>query len=113
MNYLSGTLHGAGFGHLFRPGRFTFGDKEGVEKKSKETIAECFAFVEGRLKGEGWAVGEQVTGVDAFLFVFWRWGVAYGFGMEIYPRYRSLMEKLVERWAVKETLELESIKAML
>lgn len=113
MNYLSGTLHGAGFGHLFRPERFTVGKSEGVEKKARETIQECFAFAESRLKNEGWAVGEQITGVDCFLLVFWRWGVAYRFEMGKYPKYRTLMAKLVEKSAVKETLQFEGIKAML
>ncbi|KUJ12991.1 glutathione S-transferase [Mollisia scopiformis] len=117
MNYLSGTLHGGGFGHLFRPGRFTADEsseaKMGVEKKAREAIGESLVFVEGRLRDGKWAVGEQMTTVDVFLLVFWRWGVAYRFGMEKYPRYRALMERLNEVESVKETLEFEKIKAML
>lgn len=117
FNYLSGTLHGGAFGHLFRPERFTIDSSEkaleAVRTKAKENITTCFEYVEGRLREGKWAVGEGFTGVDAFLLVFWRWGSAYGFGMERYGKYQKLMGRLVERKSVKEVLKLEGIKAML
>ncbi|KAE8446659.1 hypothetical protein EG329_011702 [Mollisiaceae sp. DMI_Dod_QoI] len=119
INYLSGTFHGGSFGHLFRPGRFIDDeDEEGegrkaVERKARQAITEGLVFIEGRLNEGKWAVGEQMTAVDAFLLIFWRWGSSYGFGMERYPRYRALMEKLVEKEAVKDTLKVEGVEAML
>jgi len=82
----------------------------------RAAIGDGFVFIESKLKGVGegkWAVGEQMTAVDAFLLVFWRWGSLHGFGMESYPRYRALMEMLVVKEVVKETLRIEEIEAML
>ena len=58
MNWLSGTLHGAGFGHLFRPGRWTESRDEtvweGVKGRAREVVGECFDEIDGRLvEGSG------------------------------------------------------------
>jgi len=102
---------------FLRPQRFTDDDNEEtlerVKRKGKSTIEECFGFVESRLRGGKWAVGEQMTAVDAFLLVFWRWGVASSFEMGKYERYRALMGKLVEKESVKEVLKAEKIQPML
>jgi glutathione S-transferase len=55
MNWLSGTLHGGGFGHLFRPQRWTVTDDkdvfEGIKKKARECIEDCFERIEENLNG--------------------------------------------------------------
>lgn len=115
MNWLSGTLHGAGFGHLFRPGRWTESRDEtvweGVKGRAREVVGECFDEIDGRLvEGSGWVVGGGMTAVDAYLFVFFRWGNEAGFDMRRkYPKYTKLMENFVKREKVKDTLERESI----
>ena len=103
-------MHGAGFGHLFRPDRFTddVGAREGVKRKAMETVLKAFEMVEGWLTSGEWAVGEGFTAVDAYLFVFWRWGVEVGIAMEErFPRYRELMEMVVQRESVKKVLAFE------
>jgi len=44
MNWLSGTLHGQGFGGLWRPQRFSDDPEvfESIKAKAKKTISECF-----------------------------------------------------------------------
>jgi glutathione S-transferase len=118
MSWLSGTLHGIGFGRLFRPGRWTLdvdeGVLEGIKGSGREVVGECFDQIEGKLKGGEWAVGGEFTAVDAYLLVFFRWGNQAGFEMRRrYPKYTKLVEKLVERDAVKKTLEFEKIEATL
>ena len=62
------------------------------------------------MKSEGgWAVGDGLTAVDPFLFVYFRWGNIY---MKLdmrkeYPKYAKLMDKLGERTAFKETIAAE------
>lgn len=112
MNWLSGTLHGQAFGGLFRPERFVTDAAlvGAVSEKARETIAGCYAFIEERLQGKTWAVGEDFSAVDAYLFVFWRWGNMKGFEMrEKYPEYTALVERVAEREKVRETVEEEGV----
>ena len=84
MSYLTGTLHGAGFGNLTRPQRWT-GDLEafeGIQVKARTCVKDCFDWIEGRLE-RGWAVGEEMMAVDPYLFVFWRRGNEAGFEMKV------------------------------
>lgn len=76
MNWLSGTLHGRAFSMLFRPQFFVSDENlfEAVRAKGKETIREGFQHIESSLKGD-YAVGTNFTAVDAYIYVFYRWGV--------------------------------------
>lgn len=96
-------------------------------------VEECYGVVEGWLvegedegegevfgeagRGEGnhgvWAVGGRFTAVDAYLYVFWRWGAGeLGIDMEgRYPRWSRLVAELVKRDAVKKALEAEGIES--
>ena len=113
MNWLSGTLHSRGFGHYHRPDRFTDDSNglEGVRSSATRAILECFDDIEGRLDGL-FAVGDHITAVDPFLFVFYRWGVKQGIqDMKMYSRYSNLVSNLVRREAVMATLEAENISS--
>lgn len=113
MNWLSATLHSRGFGHYHRPDRFTDDSRglEGVRGSAKRTILECFDDIEGRLKGL-YAVGDHLTAVDPFLFVFYRWGVKQGIqDMKKYRRYSNLVLNLVSREAIIATLNVEGISS--
>lgn len=118
MCWLSGTLHGAGFTHLFRPGWFTKvaskEELEGIRKRAKEVVGECFEMIEGKLRKGEWAVGDRFTAVDADLLVFFRWGNQVGFEMRVtFPKYTMLMERLVKRDAVRRALDIEGIETTL
>jgi len=57
---------------------------------------------------------EALTVVDAYLFVFYRWGNQIGVEMRgKYPRYTALVENLVGLDAVKKTLRVENIVSTL
>lgn len=113
MNYLSGTLHGQGFGMMFRPGRFSSDTSAhgGIMKRGKEMVEESFGFIEGRLRAGKWAMGDSVSGVDAYLLVFWRWGVQVGWKMGVkWPNYTGLVKKVADLDAMKATLEVEGLE---
>lgn len=115
MNWGSGTLHGGGFGHLFRPSRYSDdpGAFDGIKAKARECIKECFEHIEGNLT-DVYAVGGALTAVDPYLFVFYRWGNVAGFEMkEKYPKYTALVSNLTQRDAVKASLEVEGISSTL
>ncbi len=111
MNWLSGTLHGQGFGALWRPQRFSDDPAafESIKARGRKTISECFDVIESRLKGP-YSTGDGFTAVDPFLLVFYRWGNGIGIGMpEVYPSYTVFAQGLVQRNSVAATLAAEGI----
>ncbi|PSN72611.1 putative glutathione S-transferase GST-6.0 [Corynespora cassiicola Philippines] len=112
LNWLSGTLHGEAYGAWFRPSRYVkeealYGK---VKEKASESVVACYEAVEEKLDGREWAVGDGFTAVDAYLYVFFRWGVSGGFSMDKYPRYAALAKKVEGRGAVLKALEVEGIE---
>ena len=109
LNWLSGTLHGQAFGGLFRAHRFSDDPSayESIRAKSLKTVRECFDMIEQDLSGVH-AVGDSFTAVDAFLYVFYRWGASLGMDMkEQYPKFTNLVVKLAQRQSVQEALNME------
>ena len=111
MTWLSGTLHGQGFGGLWRPQRFSddpeaFGS---ITAKGKRTISECFGFIESRLSGP-YSTGDGFTAVDPYLLVFYRWGNGIGIDMPgTYPGYTAFARQLVQRASVAAALAAEGL----
>lgn len=115
LNWLSGTLHGQGFGGLFRAHRFSDDPSTyvSIKAKSTKTVTECFDKIEEDLSSNH-AVGDSFTAVDAFLYVFYRWGASVGMKMaETYPNYTKLVSDLVRRHAFQEALKAEGVKTYL
>lgn len=111
MNWLSGTLHGQGFGGVFRPQRFSDRTEvfESIQAKGRQTVADCFSVIEGKLAGRH-AVGDHFTAVDPYLLVFYRWGNAIGFDMsKSYPGYAQFAQQLVKRESVVGALAAEGL----
>ncbi|KAF1915798.1 glutathione S-transferase [Ampelomyces quisqualis] len=113
MVWLCATLHAQAFGGVFRPSRFVGAEEavyDVVKAKARETVRECFEYIEGKLEGQTHAVGHVFTAVDVYLLVFYRWGNMLRFGMrEHFPNYTRLVEEVVSRDAVKKTLEAEGL----
>ena len=112
LNWLSGTLHGQGFGGLFRPQRFSDDPTTyaSIKAKARKTVEECFAKIEADLSGSSaYAVGDGFTVVDPYLYVFYRWGAAeLRMKMEeSYPRYTAVMVELTKRPAFRAAVEVE------
>ncbi len=96
MVWLSGTLHGQGFGGLWRPNRFTddAGAHAGISLKAMPTIRDCFAIIEQKIAGP-FAFGDTFSAVDAYLFVFHRWGNRIGIDLgRDFPRFAALCDAL-------------------
>lgn len=107
LNYLSGTLHGQGYGALWRPERFI--DDSNLfpllQKKAVQTIRQCYTFIESKFATSRslYAVGERFTIVDPFLFVLYRWGYRVKVDMESeYPLFGEWANRLSQRKSIVE-----------
>lgn len=115
FNWVSGTVHGQGYGCLLRPARFSNDESmfDGIKAKGRETIQESYKRIEEQLEGRNWAVGDDFTAIDAYLLVFYRWGNEWKFSMrDKYPNYTKLVMKVAERESVKEACKEEGIDVL-
>ncbi|KAJ5162319.1 hypothetical protein N7492_007711 [Penicillium capsulatum] len=114
--WLSGTLHGTGYSMVIRPQRFVDNPAEhdNVKQKALEIIRGCYESIEqglGKSEGE-YAFGKSFTAVDAYLFVFWRWGSQIGkLDMDsLYPKYGTLAKAVARREATIAALKAEGLE---
>lgn len=112
FNWLSGTLHGQAFGGVWRPQRFV---NEAalfpqINAKGRENVLDCFRFIDARLAGRHWAVGQAYTVIDPYLLVFYRWGNRIGLTMRSdYRHWAAHTERVLARPAVRRALQQEGI----
>ncbi len=113
-NWLSGTLHAIGYGQLWRPQRFVADVAlySAVRSKGLLNIQDAHDYIDRVLSdGRDWAVPGHYTIADAYLTVFWLWGLEVGFDMETkWPLWTRLMHKVLARPAVKRALALEGLR---
>ena len=112
FNWLSGTVHTMAFSQFWRTQRFVTDEKlfPPIKEKGMENILENFAYIESRLAGRNWVVGNAYTAVDAYLLVFFRWGNRIGLDMRAgYPQWTAHAERVLQRPAVQRVLQQEGI----
>lgn len=111
MAWLSGTLHGQGFGALWRPERFSDDPSQfdSIRARGRTTIADCFDAIEGKLSGP-YSTRNAFTAVDPYLLVFYRWGNGIGFDLPAtHPNYTDFARTLVQRASVVSAMIAEGI----
>lgn len=119
LSFLSGSIHGQGFGALWRPARYIDGETlpggdEAVQATGKQNILKYYGQVESRLGESGWAVRRErnePTGVDWYLYLFFRWGrdVEIKMDVETYPRWTRLAKAVEGRPATRKVLDVEGL----
>lgn len=113
MIWISGSLHGNGFGCLWKPQRYSDDPAAypGISKKALQTIKDCFAMIESKIVGP-YAIGASFTALDAYLYVFYRWGHLIGFDLaRDCPKYAALGQSLASRPSVAKAVAIEKIEA--
>ncbi|WP_137389099.1 glutathione S-transferase family protein [Rhodoligotrophos defluvii] len=103
FNYLSGTLHTAGYGLLWRTQRFAenaaFHDE--MQQKARKNVQECNDHIEASLAGRPWALGDSYSLIDPFLLVFYTWGLLIGMDMRRHAAWTDHTGRIVLRPAVQ------------
>ncbi|KAK3630111.1 hypothetical protein LTR56_017637 [Elasticomyces elasticus] len=115
LAWLTGAMHGRGFGCVWRPQRFS--DDESVwpdiQVKGRKFIGECYERIESRIAaGEGCAVGDGLSVVDIYLHTMWRWSRAIGIPVEElkskYPSWAKLMRNVEKLKSVRDAMAEEN-----
>ena len=82
MEYVEGTIHGQGFGRIFKPAKFEPQDvvhgklgvgQSSVKDQGRAMVEQGFAILDAQLGRHPYAVGERMTIADAALFYVERW----------------------------------------
>ncbi|KAF4438030.1 hypothetical protein F53441_12882 [Fusarium austroafricanum] len=111
--FLSGTLHGLGYGAWLRPGRFSddVTTHDQIKAKGKEIIHESFKRIDDGLKDGNFIVGEHLSAVDFNVYVFARWAHEVGIDLKMeYPQYYGLVRRVETMTGIREAVEVEGLK---
>lgn len=113
MVWLAVDVHGTGFKKKWRPEQFSPDPKAqiSIKEDADATIDKCFSFIEGKAGNSSvWIMGNDLSIVDIYLLVFYRWGNRIGRDMvHEYPRWSQQILDLAKRPSVIKALEIEEI----
>jgi glutathione S-transferase len=104
LNFIATELHKS-FGPLFNPAT-----PDATKETAKANLARRYGFVEKRLEGKSFLMGDTFTAPDAYLFTVTRWTDRLGIDLTPYPNVRAFQARVGERPAVKAALEAEAAK---
>lgn len=112
ISHFGGNVHPVFF-PFFAPQRYI--DDETVYDQIRESafkqIDTQFQFLEEHMTGKDYVFGDRRTILDAYLFVFLRWGKMAPKPLTDYPNLYRFFEKMAEDSGVKAALKEQKIKA--
>ncbi|KAJ4022595.1 hypothetical protein NW766_001636 [Fusarium irregulare] len=110
--FLSGNLHGLGYGAFLRPGRFSDDEKahEGIKDKGRKVIEDSFRRIDDGYKGREFIVGKGLTLVDFNVYVFARWAHEAGIDMKDHPSYHEHLKRIEKLDGVSMALKAEELE---
>ncbi|KAM0302900.1 hypothetical protein ACHAPM_003685 [Fusarium culmorum] len=110
--FLSGTLHGLGYGAWLRPGRFSddLSAHGEIRAKGKNIIHESFKRIDDGYRGHQFAIGKHLTVVDFNVYVFARWAHEVDIDLEReYPFYYQHLKRIEELEGVRDAVKVEEL----
>ncbi|KAF5637308.1 glutathione S-transferase [Fusarium tjaetaba] len=111
--FLSGRLHGLGYGAWLRPGRFsddvTAHDK--IRANGRDVIHESFKRIDEGLENRDFIVGDALTVVDFNVYIFARWAHEVGIDLEKeYSHYYEHVRKIERMEGVRKAVGSEELE---
>jgi glutathione S-transferase len=108
MDYVVGTMHGQGFGRMFRPAAFTpsEADHDKVKAQGRELFEKGLRLMDEQLTGKEYLLGEFGV-ADAALFYVEFW--AARMGIDLPPNCAAHFARMTARPAVRRAMEKEGL----
>ncbi|HXE27228.1 MAG TPA: glutathione transferase GstA [Stellaceae bacterium] len=103
LNFVTSELH-KNYSPLFNPKA-----PEEYKKLVHETLAARYAFVDEKLAGKSYLMGEQFTVADGYLFTVTNWARLVKFDLTPYPNVVAFQERVRHRPHVVEAMKAERI----
>jgi glutathione S-transferase len=108
MCWFSSVVHPS-YQRAMRPERFAEG--ETAQATVKETGRKSFwancQEIDSMIQGKDWVMGSEYTLVDPYALVFYGWGARAGFPMKDLSTYTAWQERMMNRPAVRKSVESE------
>ena len=110
LTWFSNTVHPT-YGHIVRPERYAEEQeaRDAIKEKARESYAHYLREIDELIDNKKWVMGRQYTPADAYALVFYRWGNRQGFPVRMLKSYCGLVERMLERRAVKKVMADEGI----
>lgn len=103
LNFISTELH-KGFSPLFNPKT-----PEDWKTVVKAQLARRFRYVDQKLQGKNWLMGEDFTVADAYLFTVLSWSKHVGVDLSPWPQMIAYLDRVASRPAVQAALKAEGL----
>ena len=106
QSYLASTVHIA---HAHRPRASRWADEPeaqaAMQRKVAQNLFDCFNLIETHYLGDGpWAMGEQYTVADGYLFTIGTWLQSDGVDIAQFPKVNAHTQRVLQRPAVQRAL---------
>lgn len=110
ISWLGSTVQGT-YGHIARPARYAddAASQESMKAKARAIYGNHLEEIDTLLAGRKWCIGDRYSAVDAYLLVFYRWGNRGGYDVKALRHYTKLMDRVLDRPAVKKVMADEGI----
>jgi len=103
LNFITSELH-KGYSPLFRPTT-----PEEYKAIARENLLKKYEFVDSKLAGRNYLMGEQFTVADAYLFTVTTWAKHVGVDLSKFANVGAFMARMSARPAVQAALEAEGL----
>jgi glutathione S-transferase len=107
-SYMCSTVHVA---HAHRMRGYRWADEQSsfadMQRKVPQTMSECFALIERTMFKGPWALGEQYSICDPYLFTVALWMEGDGVEAANFPRIADHRQRMSERPQVRQALDIE------
>ena len=103
LNFVTSELH-KNFTPLFKPNT-----PEDYKKIARDTLAERYAFLDGKLAGGQYLMGDRFTVADAYAFTITNWTRIQKIDLAPWPNVAGYMERVRARPKVQEAMKAEGL----
>jgi glutathione S-transferase len=105
LNFITSELHKS-FGPIFRPTT-----PDAYKAISKENLGKRFDWLDGKLAGRQYLMGDKFTIADAYLFTVLRWAARVDIDLAKWPNLKAYVDRVAARPKVHEALKAEGLIA--
>jgi glutathione S-transferase len=103
LNFITSELHKS-FGPMFRPTT-----PDAYKQIARDGVSGRFKWINEKLAGRSYLMGDTFTAPDAYLYVMTRWAKRLGMDLDQWPNLKAFSERVEARPKVQEALKAEGL----
>ena len=103
LNFITSELH-KNFGAIFRPTT-----PDAYKEIARQTIDQRFKWVDQKLAGKNYLMGDNFSVPDAYLFVMTTWAQRMNVPIDAYPNLTAFRDRMAARPKVQEAMKAEGL----